>query len=158
MECKDEEDFLQKCLAQAVFDVFGMMAGMETCHVTKNMEISQMSSGDITGVMLIQGRKNAILHLTLTKEHAAMIVSYMTGNSPLELVDDELYDGVAEMVNMIAGRTKALLAGTNNHYTITPPFTIVGINHFIVYKKEVSKINMKFTAGETELYLGLTYL
>ncbi|WP_378954703.1 chemotaxis protein CheX [Pelosinus sp. sgz500959] len=158
MERKVAEDFLQKCLAQAVFDVFGMMAGMETCHVTKNIDNCQPSSGDITGVMFIQGIRNAMLHLTLNKEHAAMIVSYMTGNSPLELLDDELYDGVAEMVNMIAGRAKALLAGTNNHYMITPPFTIVGLNHFIVYKKEVSKINMKFTAGETELYLGLTYL
>ncbi len=158
MECKEEEDFLQKCFAQAVFDVFDMMAGMEACHVTKNIDSDQPSSGDITGVMFIQGMKNAMLHLTITKEHAAVIVSYMTGNSPLELMDDELYDGVAEMVNMIAGRAKALLVGTDSYYTITPPFTIVGVNHCIIYKKEVSKISMKFTAGETELSLGLTYL
>lgn len=153
-----EDDFFQKCLAQAVFDVFSMMAGMETCQVGSNIADHQLGKGDITGVMMIKGTKNAVLSLTLSQEHAAMLVSYMTGNAPQELAAEELYDGLAEMVNMIAGRAKALLAGTGRHYYITPPFTIVGPNHFIVYKKEVAKIIMRFTAGDAELYLELAYL
>lgn len=152
------DDFLQKCLAQAVFDVLSMMAGIEACHVSNNVDDYQLGRGDMTGVMMIQGQRNAMLSLTLSEENARMIVSYMTGNDSRELVEDELHDGVAELINMIAGRGKALLAGTSDHYTITPPFTIVGLNHFIVYKKEVTKIMMKFIAGDTELYLRLTYL
>jgi len=153
-----EYDFLQKCLAQAVFDVFEMMVGIATCQVQTNSDHSKLQRGDITGVMMIEGERKAMLYLTLSQKNAGMIMSYMTGNDPLELADEELYDGVAELVNMIAGRAKALLAGTSDHYTITPPFTIVGLQHYIVYKKEVSKFIMKFTAGDAELYLGITYL
>ena len=153
-----EYDFLQKCLAQAVFDVFEMMVGIATCQVDISSEHSIRSRGDITGVMMIEGAKRAMLYLTLSQQNAETIMSYMTGNDPLELEEEELHDGVAELVNMIAGRAKALLAGTSDHYTITPPFTIVGSNHYIVYKKEVSKFIMKFTAGDAKLYLGLTYL
>lgn len=153
-----EYDFLQKCLAQAVFDVFETMVGITTCQVHTNSDHSELGQGDITGVMMIEGARKAMLYLTLNKKNAGMIVSYMTGIDPLELAEDELHDGVAELVNMIAGRAKALLAGTSDHYTITPPFTIVGLNHYIIYKKEVSKFIMKFTASDAELYLGLTYL
>jgi len=157
---RGEYDFLQKCLAQAVFDVFEMMVGIATCPVHINSDHSELRQGDITGVMLIEGGsgKKAMLYLTLNQKNAGMIMSYMTGNDPLELTEEELHDGVAELVNMIAGRAKALLAGTSDHYAITPPFTIVGLQHYIVYKKEVSKFIMKFTAGDAELYLGLTYL
>jgi len=149
-------DFFQKCLAQAVFDVFEMMVGMQANHIMDESD-DQLSEGDITGVMIIQGDRKAMLYLTLKRNHAAEIVSYMTGMTVAEVTDEDLYDGVAELVNMIAGRAKALLAGTGDHYTITPPFTIVGNDHFIVYKKEVSKFSMKFSAGEAKLYLGLTY-
>jgi len=153
-----ESDFLQKCLAQAVFDVFETMVGITTCQVHTDSDNSRQWRGDITGVMMIEGGRKAMLYLTISKKNAGMIMSYMTGNDPLELREDELHDGVAELVNMIAGRAKALLAGTSDHYTITPPFTIVGLNHHIVYKKEVSKFIMLFTAGDAEIHLGLTYL
>jgi len=153
-----EYDFLQKCLAQAVFDVFEMMVGIATCQDDTDGDNSQLRRGDITGVMMIEGERKAMLYLTLSQKNAEMIVSFMTGNDPHELAEEELHDGVAELVNMIAGRAKALLAGTSDHYMITPPFTIVGSQHYIVYKKEVSKFIMKFTAGDAELYLGITYL
>jgi len=152
-----EGEFLQKCMAQAVFDVFEMMVGIETCQVANDSVDCQLGKGDITGVMMIQGVKQAMLYLTLTHQHARLIVSYMTGHSSEDLVDEEIYDGVAEIVNMIAGRAKALLAGTGDYYTITPPFTIVGMNHFIVYKKEVSKVMMTFAAGEGIAYLRMAY-
>jgi chemotaxis protein CheX len=157
MEQADKE-FLQKRLAQAVFDVFGTMAGIEPSEVKESLDSRQLSSGEITGAMMLPGARIAMLSLTMSKENAKVIVSYMTGSSPAELADEELYDGVAEMVNMIAGRGKALLAGTDYHYIISPPFTIVGENHFIVFKKKVVQIVMKFNIGESILHLRLSYL
>ncbi|GMB01595.1 chemotaxis protein CheX [Pelosinus sp. IPA-1] len=149
---------LQKCLAQAVSDVFSTMVGLECCEIKQQAENSKNSKGEITGVMMILSERNAILSMAMSKQHAATIVSFMTGIRVIELADEELYDGVAELVNMIAGRAKALLAGTGYYYRITPPLTIVGDNHFILYKKNVSQLRMEFEAGETKLHLELTYL
>lgn len=150
--------FLQECLAQGVSDVFSTMAGLECCEIKETRSEARGVTGEITGVMMILSERNALLSMTLSKENAAIIVSYMTGTSPGELEDGELYDGVAELVNMIAGRTKALLAGTEYHYRITPPLTIVGKDHFLLFKKNMAQLNMEFRAGETTLHLDLTYL
>lgn len=150
--------FLQKCLAQAVSDVFTTMVGLELCQVTPGAKSLEARKTDITGVMMILSAHNALLSLTLSKKNAMNIVSFMTGITAAELLNEELYDGVAELVNMIAGRAKALLAGTEYHYQITPPLTIVGENHFILYKKNVPQLTLKFAVGEIELHLDLTYL
>lgn len=156
MELKDDV-LLRKSLAQAIFDVFDTMVGVEPCEIEADRDETSFKR-EISGAMILLGSRNALLSVTIGKEDAAIIVSYMTGNSPEELSDEELYDGVAELVNMVAGRTKALLAGTGYHYSITPPLTIVGENHFIVFKKKAPQIQMEFSAAETKLQLKLTYL
>lgn len=150
--------FLQKCLAEAVSDVFITMVGLELNEIKERGVVPEVSKGEITGVMMVLSERNALLSMTLSKKNAAIIVSFMTGIASSELTDEELYDGVAELVNMIAGRAKALLAGTDYHYRITPPLTIVGENHFILYKKNVPQLSLEFEAGETKLHLDLTYL
>jgi chemotaxis protein CheX len=150
--------FLQKCLAEAVSDVFGTMVGLELCQIKEKAVTTEVCKSEITGVMMILSSQNALLSMTLSKKNAAIIVSFMTGIASVELADEELYDGVAELVNMIAGRAKALLAGTDYHYQITPPLTIVGENHFILYKKNVSQLSLEFEAGEIKFHLDLTYL
>lgn len=154
----EKKIFLQKCLAQAVSDVFSTMVGLELCQVIAGAKDLETHKSDITGVMMILSGHNALLSLMLSKKDAMDIVSFMTGITAAELLNEELYDGVAELVNMIAGRAKALLAGTDYHYQITPPLTIVGENHFILYKKNVPQLTMKFAAGEIKLHLDLTYL
>lgn len=150
----ENREILYKSLTQAVFDVFSTMTGLEPSV----MEQELAGQGEITGAMMVLGRKNALLSLTMTKENAAMIVSLMTGMISDEIADDDLYDGVTELVNMIAGRAKALLAGTGYHYEITPPLTIVGENHFLVFKKQALSLQVRFQVGETEASLQLTYL
>ncbi|SFM06543.1 chemotaxis protein CheX [Pelosinus propionicus] len=152
-----KKSYLQKCLAQSVSDVFSTMVGVELCPIEKAPESKRYKS-EITGVMMILSTHNALLSIALSKENAALIVSFMTGIDSAEIEDEELYDGVAELVNMIAGRAKALLAGTDYHYQITPPLTVVGENHFILYKKNVSQLTMEFEAGDIKLHLDLTYL
>lgn len=150
-------EFLQKCFTQAVFDVFATAVGVEPGAVDEKSAPGVLSNSEITGAMIVLSERNALLTMTMSKQNAAAIVSCMTGIDQSELIDEELYDGVAELVNMIAGRAKALLAGTGDHYQITPPLTIVGENHFIVYKAKTSQISMDFATGESHIRLNLTY-
>jgi chemotaxis protein CheX len=153
-----KNDFLQNCLSRAVIEVIGTIAGVDFVRHQESTPKQHNNSGGLTGAMLVHGERNALLSITLSKGDAAAIVSAMTGVNQSGLSDVDLYDGVAEMANMVAGRAKALLSGTGYHYAITAPFTIVGEKHFIVYKKQAAQVSMSFTAGEMVIQLGLAYV
>lgn len=155
---QQDRKFLQQCLSQAVIDVFATMAGLDMCETKKLTQACKPSQNELTGVMMVLSGRNAVLSIMMDKKAAQTIISFMTGTDLHEIVDAELYDGVAELINMIAGRLKALLIDTEYHFSITPPFTIVGKNHFIAYKQTMSQIMMHFQADETQVQLNLTYL
>lgn len=152
MQNKNNE-LLANCFSQAILDVFSTMAGQYPIKA----EHSPVPGG-ITGVMMLLGENNALLSLNLSRENTAVMVSYMTGSLVEELAPEDLYDGIAELVNMIAGRAKALLAGTGYHYKLTPPLTIVGEDHFVVYKKKAPQLILDFVADGIPLHFELTYL
>lgn len=147
-------ELLHSCFSRAVNDVFTTMVGQEPGEI----ETEQVERGEITGIMTLLGEKNALLCLNLSQEDTAGIVSYMTGISADELQPEDLYDGIAELVNMVAGRAKALLAGTGYHYKLMPPFTVVGEDHFVVYKRKTPQMTMQFALGRMKLLFELTYL
>lgn len=155
---QQDRKFLQQCLSQAVIDVFATMAGLDMCETKELTQACKPGPNELTGVMMVLSGRNAVLSIMMDKKAAQTIISFMTGTELDEIVDAELYDGVAELINMIAGRLKALLIGTEYHFSITPPFTIVGKNHFIAYKQTMSQIMMHFQADETQVQLNLTYL
>lgn len=147
-------ELLHSCFLRAVNDVFTTMVGQEPCEI----KTKPAKRGEITGIMTLLGEKNALLCLNLSKENTAGIVSCMTGILADELQAEDLYDGIAELVNMVAGRAKALLAGTGYHYKLMPPFTVVGEDHFVVYKRKTPQLAMQFTIGGMDLLFELTYL
>ncbi|MBU2701805.1 chemotaxis protein CheX [Sporomusaceae bacterium BoRhaA] len=155
---QQDRKFLQQCLSQAVIDVFATMAGLDMCETKERTQACRQGQNELTGIMMILSGRNAVLSITMDKKDAQTIISFMTGTVLEELVDSELYDGVAELINMIAGRFKASLIDTDYHFSITPPFTIVGKKHFIVYKQTMFQITMHFQADETPIHLNLTYL
>lgn len=147
-------ELLHTCFSRAIYDVFTTMVGQEPCEI----KTEQAERGEITGMMSLLGEKNALLCLNLSKENTAVIVSCMTGILVEELQAEDLYDGIAELVNMVAGRAKALLASTGYHYRLMQPLTVVGENHFIVYKRKTPQLTLHFTLGEMNLLFELTYL
>lgn len=152
-----EHDQLEESLTTAIKDVIEIMAGLCIEEVLSE-QISQIHKGEISGVMLILGEKNALMTLTMSKELCTTIISYMTGIEKTDLIEEEIYDGAAELVNMIAGRAKALLSGTKYHFSITPPFTIIGQDHFIMHKDKILKISKNYIIDDMELYLQIYYI
>ena len=147
------KQFLQQCFAEAVPDVFCTMTGL-TIDLSDNVVLS----ANITGVMMLLGEQNALLTLSLTKEDALKVISAMSGTDAAQLNDTDLYDGVAELINMIAGRAKAAMVGTKFYYRITPPFAVAGREYHILYKKQVERFSLYFSAGKIQLELTFTYL
>lgn len=145
--------FLQQCFAEAVPDVFCTMTGLNI-----GLADDLVLPVNITGVMMLLGEQNALLTLSLTKADALAVISAMTGTESAQLSDTDLYDGVAELINMIAGRAKAAMVGTKFYYRITPPFVVAGEEYQILYKKQVERFSLYFSAGKIKLKLNFTYL
>ncbi len=147
---------LEKSLNTAIKDVIETMTGL---YIEENAyKESSLDKGEISGVMVMVGEKNALMSLTMSKKAASLIIAYMTGILPTDLSDEEVYDGAAELINMIAGRTKALLSGTKYHFNITPPFTIVGDKHFILHKNKILKIIKSYSIEDEEILLQVYYI
>jgi chemotaxis protein CheX len=151
-------EFIEKCFANAVMEVIRMSAGLDVCEHKENVEQDRTRTGLISGMMLLCGEKNAVLSITMTKAVASTLVAYMTGILPEDIEEEDLCDGAAELANMIAGRAKVDLVGTEYHFGITPPFSIEGEDYSIVYKNKMQRIYKKFASDDIEIFLQVAYI
>lgn len=159
MITQPDNHLLEKCLANAISEVIMTTAGVSVCHVHDSTQVQNASGVELTGAIMLQGERSAILSLKMSKDYASFIVSSMTGLDQLELSDEDLYDGVAEIVNIIAGKIKTRMEVGGHSYSLTQPFTVVGENVSFIYKEQVpQKIAMQFNGGDAELYAVLTFL
>jgi chemotaxis protein CheX len=152
-----EQDYLQESLTTAIRDVIEIMTGL-CIEEDLSQEVCKINKGEISGAMLILGEKNALMSLTMSKELCTTIISYMTGIEKNDITEEEIYDGAAELVNMVAGRAKAILSGTKYHFSITPPFTIIGQDHFIKHKDKIFNITKKYIIDDRSLFLQIYYI
>ena len=154
-----DKDMIGKCFSNAVQDVVATMAGIEVIEVNpENVAQNKADVDQISGAMLLLGTVNSMMSITLSSEAASTIVSYMTGISSSDLESEELFDGVAELVNMICGRVKAVLAGSEFHFKLTSPFIVTGNNHMIVHKSKVAKLIKVYNAGEWDIVLKVFFI
>lgn len=152
-----DRHFLGKCLSNAVENVMSTMAGIaisETGGGTGEM-VSQCNQ--ITGIMMLLGENNSMITISVDRQTALTIVSYMTGVEVSDLQDNELCDGVAEIVNMISGSAKAMLSESEYYFQITPPFVVVGGEHDIVHKSNVTRLFKRFSTGDGDIRLSLYF-
>jgi chemotaxis protein CheX len=147
-----------KCFSNALMDVVSTTSGFELSEEINDREELQEVTSGIEGIMVLVGERSSIVSLSMSIDAAILLVSYMTGISSLDLKDDDLHDGVTELVNMIAGRAKILLAETPCHFMLTSPFAIVGQNRLFIHKKQVARIIKKFGSSEIDIMLKIIYL
>lgn len=152
-----EQDYLQESFTTAIRDVIEIMTGL-CVEEALPQKVCKISKGEVSGVMLILGEKNALMSLTMSKELCTTIISYMTGIEKNDITDEEIYDGAAELVNMVAGRAKTILTGSKYHFSITPPFTIIGQDHFIVHKDKIFNVTKNYIIDDRSLFLQVYYI
>lgn len=137
-------------------ETVSIMSGISLIN-TPLMEESDYK-GDIVGAMVLPGRKNALLVISTSRTSAEILVAYMTGIDISDQKDYELYDGMAEIVNMVAGMTKAKFENTENSFSLSSPFTIIGENIKLVTKNSIEKYENFLESNDVQLKLGIYYL
>ena len=145
-------------VSNAVKNVIYTMTGLEVME-TKVPDAADVDFiSHISGVVLITGSINAMFSLTVAKPTAYLLVSSMTGILPQNLREEELYDGITELVNMISGETRAQMSGRGLHFSTLPPFAIIGDKHFVLHKNKVANLVKKFLVGDKDIYFKVYFL
>ncbi|MBF0245350.1 MAG: chemotaxis protein CheX [Planctomycetes bacterium] len=100
-------------------------------------------NGDISGIMGLTGEVDGSIVVTFAAETACKVVGSMLGVK-FDSINDEVKDGIQEVVNLIAGQAKAKLSGTKFHFKISIPTCVTGKNHEITRAKGVPIIVAEF--------------
>lgn len=131
----------------ATRNVFSTMMGMEVTRKKLFLKDDHKMLGDVSGVMGLTGTATGSVVVSLPKRLACIAVGRMLGEAPAEDLTPDVCDGVGEIINMIAGQAKAMLAKTKYHFTISIPSVVAGHGHEITHKKGTPNIVVLF---ETE--------
>jgi len=115
-------DNWQALLELATCEVFEMMVGSRLNRVT-DPEATVVS--EFTAMVGLAGSLCGVLSLRCSAESAGLMASKMLGIEPGD-AQQESWDAIGEVCNMIAGNFKAKLAGMGNHCMLSVPTIITG--------------------------------
>ena len=106
------------------------MAFIEPIAGKPFLKKDQIASGDVSGVIGLTGDAKGSLALSFTASCIFAILSNMLGETYTEL-NDEIYDAVGELTNMISGDARKHLEAEGLIITAAIPTIISGRNHII---------------------------
>ena len=105
---------------------FTTMVASEIHPGTPSIKGHPYPSYDISGVIGLSGDAQGSISLSFPRADAENFVKLMLDNPP-SLSEEEMVDGVGEIVNIIAGNAKQHL--TNFNLSISLPNVIIGKKH-----------------------------
>jgi chemotaxis protein CheX len=85
-------------------------------------------AGEFTALVGLAGSLCGVLSIRCTDQAARVMAGKMLGMPPEE-VDNDSWDALGEIANMIAGNFKAKLSGVGNHCMLSVPTIIVGSDY-----------------------------
>lgn len=98
---------------------------------------------DISGVIGLSGQAQGSISLSFPRPDAENFVKLMLGNPPT-LSEEEMADGIGEIVNIIAGNAKQHL--TNFNLSISLPNVIIGKKHTLAGQSGSPTIVVPYTS------------
>ncbi|MFY9176889.1 MAG: chemotaxis protein CheX [Caldicoprobacterales bacterium] len=154
MDIEKIADYFTDSLRQ----VLRTMAGFEVSNTSCDQLDFSDKESNIIGIMVLHGKKDAVISLSMEYSTATMVIAYMTGILPEELSESDLFDGVAELVNIMAGEVKARLSNTPYHFLLTSPFSIGGTSLKVARKKNLTEACRHLKAGEMDITFRIAYI
>ncbi|MBF0197426.1 MAG: chemotaxis protein CheX [Planctomycetes bacterium] len=127
----------------ATTNALEMMAMVKPERKKVYLKTDNVLIGDISGIMGLSGDVSGSIILSFEAKTACKIVGNMLGAS-YDTIDDDVKDGIQEIVNLVAGQAKTMLADTEYHFQISIPTCIIGANHQVNHKKGVPCVVAEF--------------
>jgi len=121
---------------QAAVETLSTMAGIKVQRKSVTLKKGYQMHGEISGVIGLSGKTAGTCAVSLPLKAAVHVIeSLICETLPPDLDQQVLRDGVGELINMIAGRAKAILSTTPYKFDITLPTIISGANHEVFHRK-----------------------
>ncbi|KNY29553.1 chemotaxis protein CheX [Pseudobacteroides cellulosolvens] len=149
-EAKTSMTVLHHCFVEALCEAVEKMTGFCVCETSKDCEIK---STDISGAMILSGERNALFVVSVSRKTALNLISFMVGEDADHLSEEELSDGISELVNMAAGIAKIKLLDSDKKFNLSSPFAVTGDNIRITVKKHIERY--EYTIGCEDVVLGI---
>ena len=138
---------LKECLTNSIADVFDTMLSMnlefdETC-------LECTIGARIVGTVGFAGKVMGCINLHVGNKFAEIITASMLGMEPEEIESDEdIYDVIGELSNMIGGDLKSRLCDAGLECQLSIPSTTSGSNFKIESKGWIKQERIAFISGE----------
>ncbi|MCK5237312.1 MAG: chemotaxis protein CheX [Deltaproteobacteria bacterium] len=139
---ESKNEMIQEGIRNAVSSLFMMMIGSEPTFKGVKELAGFSLSGDVAGLMYLPAERSGIIACAVPETLARTIVSRMTGLNEEELGSDDISDGIAEAVNMIAGSFKTQHPELG--ITLTPPISLVGTECCLSWKVDHPSIVLDY--------------
>lgn len=106
-------------------EVFDIMLGTKLRTLGS---LTNAKAGEFTALVGLAGSLCGVLSIRCTNQAARIMAGKMLAMPPEE-VDNDSWDALGEIANMIAGNFKGKLSGVGNHCMLSVPTIIVGTDY-----------------------------
>ncbi len=137
-------------------EVFNVMAGIPIKRKSIFLKKDYKMFGEVSGIMGLTGDAMGSVVINFPKQLAIRLISGILGLEKGEISDDDMRDGVGEILNMVAGKAKTLLANTKYHFKLSIPTVVVGHGYEISHPKDTPCIVVIFVALETQFAMQVS--
>jgi chemotaxis protein CheX len=127
----------------ATVNAMEMMAMVKPVRKKVFLKTDNVLIGDISGIMGLSGQVSGSIIVSFGKGAACKLVGNMLGTS-YEEINDDVKDGIQEIVNLVAGQAKTMLADTEYHFQVSIPTCVIGANHQVNHKKGIPCVVAEF--------------
>ncbi len=138
---------------QATLETFKTMLNIEAVPEEPRIKQEPIPTYDVSGVIGLSGDAKGTVAISFPKFMALKVVSALLGVT-LKEIDPDLTDGIGEMANIIVGNAKQHLNGF--HLSISLPNVIVGRDHTLVPRKDISTLVIPFKTEMGNFSLEVT--
>ena len=145
-------------LGQALSNVLQTMSGLEAEIAFVQPADGPLNEIEFSGFMVMTRVRPSVLTISATRPAIMTILSYMTGEMPDELSEQELNDGVCELVNMVAGEVKSRLNDSERAYGLTSPIAAQGSSLRFSLKNGLETFDAFVTVDGLHLKMSLYML
>src|SRR6185436_12676095 len=121
MDILAHRDQLAEALTTAVQQAFLDMAGAEVNVRSIEQLAAPAALGEVTVCLKLSATLEGLLLLSCSNQTADALARRILTGAAVELNPALLADCLGEIVNVVAGQAKALLAGTPYHFHFSPP-------------------------------------
>jgi chemotaxis protein CheX len=142
---------------ESVQEIFSTMLGSSAKRGQVGLSDSDKSPGDLVALIGISGRATGNVALSLPTSTALGIVGALMG-SPHEELNDEVIDGISEIVNMVGGGAKAKMnVDGETPMDLSLPNVISGDNYKVKYPKKTIWLEVPFDSEFGPFVVRITF-